>query len=53
MSYSIANESEDWLSDIEYKALLELYNNYNTAFKALPDYMQSAFYARLYNKPTA
>lgn len=42
--------SNDWLNDKQFKAMLDLYNNFNEAFKALPDYIQEAFYVRLYKK---
>lgn len=42
--------SDDWLSDIEWKALFELYNNYHTAFTFLPAYIQEAFFVRLHNR---
>ena len=42
--------TNDWLTDTQYKAMLDLYNNFNEAFKALPTYIQEAFYARLYKK---
>lgn len=37
------------LTDKEYKALLQLYHDYNAAFNALPEYMKQAFYICLYN----
>lgn len=43
-------DQDDWLDNVQYKALLELYNNFNAAFKALPEYIKQAFYARLYKK---
>lgn len=46
----MATNENDWLNDKQYKALLELYHEFNEAFIALPPYMQQAFYARLYNK---
>jgi hypothetical protein len=36
----------DWLNNLEYKALLELKHNMPTAFYALPQYMQDAFNER-------
>ena len=42
-----ARDATDWLNDIEYRALLTLYHDYNTAFKSLPDYIQAAFFSRL------
>ena len=42
--------TNDWLTDTQYKAMLDLYNNFNEAFKVLPVYMQEAFYVRLYKK---
>lgn len=41
---------EDWLTDTEYKALCELFHQFNAAFSYLPDYIKSAYYARLYQR---
>lgn len=38
------------LTPKEYAVLLQLYNEYNEAFKALPNSIHEAFYARLYAK---
>jgi hypothetical protein len=36
----------DYLTDVEFKALHELFLGYFAAFKALPQYMQDAYYVR-------
>ena len=41
---------QNWLNDLQFKALQELYHNFDVAFRALPDYIQAAYYARLYSK---
>ncbi len=43
----IQNNSDDWLTDIEYKVLLELYHTFYAAFVHMPDYIKDAFYRRL------
>ena len=40
----------DWLSDSEYKALSNLYNEFHSAFIMLPDYIVKAYFARLLSK---
>lgn len=42
-------DKADWLNDKEYAALLNLYHDYHAAFQALPEYMQQAYYIRLYS----
>ena len=49
MAQKPQNTINNWLNDTQYKALLELYNNFNIAFQALPQYIREAFYARLYS----
>lgn len=43
-------EASDFLTNLEYDALLHLYNEYNAAFDALPEYMRQAFFIRLRNR---
>lgn len=43
------HNTNDWLDDKQYKALLNLYHDFKPAFQALPEYIQSAFYTRLYS----
>ncbi len=43
------DNNKDWLSNTEYKVLLDLYNEFHNAFIYLPDYIKEAFYIRLYS----
>ena len=38
------------LTEKQYKALCELFHEYNEAFKSLPEYILAAYYKRLYRK---
>lgn len=38
------------LNDKEYEALLNLFHQFNAAFNYLPDYIKSAYFARLYQR---
>lgn len=38
------------MTDTQYRILSELWHEYNEAFLALPQSIQSAYYARLYAK---
>ena len=44
------NEDNDWLNDVQYAALLKLYNECPEAWHSLAEYWKTAFYARLYSK---
>ena len=48
MEVSMAN-TDDWLNDVQFTALKQLYHNFNEAFQYLPDYIKAAYYARLYS----
>lgn len=48
MEVSMSN-TDDWLNNVQYAALQQLYHNFNAAFIQLPDYIQAAYYARLYS----
>jgi len=41
--------TDDWLNDLQFTALKQLYHNFNEAFQYLPDYIKAAYYARLYS----
>lgn len=43
------SNTDDWLNDVQYAALQQLYHNFNEAFIQLPDYIRAAYYARLYS----
>ena len=45
-----SNYNKDWLDNKQYAALAELFHNFDIAFKALPEYIKEAYYARLYSK---
>lgn len=38
------------MSDIQYKIILDLYNEYNEVFRVLPADVQGKFYDRLFAK---
>ena len=38
------------MSDTQYRVLMDLFNEYNEAFVALPQHIKGAFYDRLYAK---
>lgn len=41
---------DDWLTNAQYDALFALYNEFHEAYQCLPDYIQEAFFARLYSQ---
>lgn len=43
-------DADDYLTDKEYAAISHLYNEFNTAFIFLPEYMKAAYFKRLYAK---
>ena len=47
---SLGSPGEYHLDNKEYEALLNLFHHFNAAFNCLPDYIKSAYYARLYRR---
>lgn len=47
---SLGSPGEYVLNNKEYEALLNLFHQFNAAFNYLPDYIKSAYFARLYQR---
>lgn len=43
------SNTDDWLNDCQFAALMQLYHNFNEAFQYLPEYIKAAYYTRLYS----